>query len=104
MADLPTNPTVRAFVTAINTGDRDAFDSLLAPGAAMSDDGTDRNLDSWVDQEIFSAEGRMDVESESDDGRALIARFTNSSWGTMRTRWHFTINDGTITRFDTGQA
>ena len=101
---MPTDPTVRALVAAINAGDRSAFFDLLAPDASMSDDGSERDLESWVDKEIFSAGGRMTVESEADDGRSLVAQFTNDTWGTMRTAWRFTIDGGKITRFDTGQA
>ena len=104
MPELPTDPTVRALVSAINAGDRSAFFDLLTPDATMSDDGSERDLASWVDREIFSSDGRMTVESVSDGGRSLIASFTNSTWGSMRTRWHFTITDGKITRFETGQA
>ena len=51
-------------MAAVNAGDRDAFFALLAPGATMSDDGSERNLEEWVDREIFSSDGRMEVESE----------------------------------------
>ncbi|MGD3105370.1 nuclear transport factor 2 family protein [Streptomyces sp. YGL11-2] len=95
---------MQAFVNAINAGDRDGFDALLTPDATMSDDGTDRDLTAWVDKEIFSADGRMDIESESADGLELVATFTNSTWGAMRTAWRFTVDDGRISRFDTGQA
>ena len=53
----------------------------------MSDDGSDRNLSQWADKEIFSSHGQMDVESESDGGRTLIASFSDDIWGTMRTQW-----------------
>jgi hypothetical protein len=46
----------------------------------------------------------MDVESRTDDGLSLIARFRNSAWGEMRTAWKFTATDGKISRFDTGRA
>ena len=69
------DPVVRAFVAAVNAGDRDAFLALLAPGATMSDDGSERNLEQWVDREIFSSNGRMEVESESADGRSLVATY-----------------------------
>lgn len=104
MPELPTDPTVRAFVAAINDGDRTAFFDLLAPNASMSDDGSDRDLESWVDKEIFSVGGWMVVESEADGGRSLIARFTNDTWGSMRTAWRFTVEAGRVARFDTGQA
>ena len=100
----PTDPTVRALIEAINAGDRDGFVALLAPGATMSDDGTDRDLNQWIDKEIFTADGNMQVDEEADDGRELIATFRNSTWGKMHTRWRFVIHDGKISRFETGQA
>jgi hypothetical protein len=98
------DPVVRAFVAAVNAGDRDGMYATLATDATMSDDGTERDLADWTDREIFSSEGHMEVESESEGGRALIARYSNSTWGAMRTRWRFEISDGKITRFETGQA
>lgn len=98
------NPAVRAFVSAVNDSDRDRFDKVLAFGATMSDDGSDQDLDEWVRKEIFAADGRMDVESEEEDGLRLVVMFTNSKWGTMRTNWSFTVEDGRVTRFDTEQA
>jgi hypothetical protein len=70
----------------------------------MSDDGSERDLEEWVDREIFSSNGRMSVESESDDGRSLIVNYTNSTWGEMRTAWKFVVEGDHITRFETGQA
>jgi hypothetical protein len=98
------DPFVRAFVTAVNTGDREAFLGLLAPGATMSDDGSERDLTGWVDREIFSSNGRMEVESESEDGRSLIVTYTNSTWGAMRTKWKFVVDGDKVSRFETGQA
>jgi hypothetical protein len=102
--DQLTDPVVRAFIKSVNDGDRDAFFALLTPDATMSDDGSERDLEEWVDREIFSANGRMEVESESDDGRSLIVNYTNSTWGAMRTRWKFSVDGDKITRFETGQA
>jgi hypothetical protein len=102
--DQLADPVVRAFVAAINAGDRDAFRALLAPGATMSDDGSERDLEEWTEREIFSATGRMEVESQSADGRSLEATFTNSTWGAMRTRWRFVVDGDRISRFETGQA
>jgi ketosteroid isomerase-like protein len=98
------DPTVRAVLAAINAGDRAAFLAQLTPEATMSDDGSERDLQQWIDREIFSAGGHIEVESQSDDGRALVARYRNDTWGEMRTTWHFTIADGRITHFATGQA
>ncbi|MEU4118010.1 nuclear transport factor 2 family protein [Kitasatospora sp. NPDC028055] len=98
------DPAVRAFVTAVNAGDRNAFLATLAPGATMSDDGSDRELTEWIDREIFGPHGRMDVQTEANGGRGLVANFTNDTWGEMRTAWRFTVDGGKITRFETGQA
>lgn len=98
------DPTVRNFINAINEGDRDAFFAVLTPDATMSDDGTERNLTEWVDHEIFDANGHMDVESVTDDGRSLIANYRNDTYGAMRTSWRFVVSEGRISRFETGQA
>ncbi|MFE1295002.1 nuclear transport factor 2 family protein [Streptomyces sp. NPDC057413] len=98
------DPAVRTFVTALNAGDQSAVYDVLAPGATMADDGTDRDVREWLDREVFSTRGHMDVESEADDGRTLVARYRNDTWGEMRTQWHFTIDDGKVSRFETGQA
>ncbi|MCO4699958.1 hypothetical protein LRR80_06061 [Streptomyces sp. RO-S4] len=99
------DPAVRAFVAAVNNHDREAFTALLAPGATMADDGTERDLAEWTDREIFSSHGHMEVDNESDGGRRLVARYSNDTWGEMRTSWSFTVDDdGRISRFETGQA
>jgi hypothetical protein len=95
---------VRAFVAAVNAGDRDAFFALLTPDATMSDDGSERDLEEWVDREIFSSNGSMQVDTESQDGRSLEVTYTNSAWGAMRTKWHFVVADDKVSRFETGQA
>jgi hypothetical protein len=99
-----TEPAIRALIDAINTGDRDAFFAALTPDATMSDDGRDRDLHQWVDREIFSSQGRMSVESATDGGRSLIADYSNATYGAMRVFWRFTLSDGKISRFETGQA
>ena len=98
------DPVVRRLVEAVNAGDRDGFFALLTDDATMADDGSERNLEEWVDREIFSSDGRMEVESQSDDGCSLIANYTNSTYGTMRTAWKFTIEGDKVARFETGQA
>ncbi|MFE5188167.1 nuclear transport factor 2 family protein [Streptomyces sp. NPDC056628] len=99
------DPTVRAFVAAVNAHDREGFMSVLAPGATMADDGTDRDLTDWVDREIFSSRGHLKVDNESNQGRDLVASYRNDTYGEMRTRWHFEVeDDGRISRFETGQA
>ncbi len=100
----PSNPVVKRFVTALNAGDKEDFFALLTSTATMSDDGSERDLADWTEREIFSSNGHLEVESESDDGRSLIASYSNSQWGAMRTKWRFELSGDRIARFETGQA
>ncbi|MEU9008502.1 nuclear transport factor 2 family protein [Streptomyces sp. NPDC048479] len=102
--DKLNEPAVRAFVGALNAGDRERFQAILAPGATMSDDGSDRDLDDWTEREIFSSRGHMEVDSQSADGLSLVARYLNDTWGEMRTSWKFKVEGGKVGRFETGQA
>ena len=103
LSDLA-DPVVRRFIEAVNAGDRDALFALLSDDATMSDDGSERDLTDWVDRELFNAEGRMEVESQSGDGRSLIVNVSNSTYGAMRTHWEFKVDGDRVARFETGQA
>jgi hypothetical protein len=100
----PSNPVVSRFIAALNEGDKDAFFAALTPAATMSDDGSERDVAEWTEREVFSSNAHMEVESESDDGLSLIARYSNATWGQMRTRWRFELSGDQIARFETGQA
>jgi hypothetical protein len=102
--DELSDPTVRSIVEAINAGDREAFRAAFTPDRTMSDDGTERDFDAWTDREIFAAGGHMEVESQSDDGRALIARYRNDTYGEMRTSWRFVLSGERVSHMETGQA
>ncbi|GAB4589524.1 nuclear transport factor 2 family protein [Nocardia sp. IFM 10818] len=97
------DPTVQKFVDAVNTHDVDAFFETLTADASMSDDGAERNLAQWTDSEIFATNGRMKVESVGGPTE-FVADYSNDRWGSMRTAWRFTVRDGLISRFETGQA
>jgi ketosteroid isomerase-like protein len=104
MTDSIGDPAVRAFIDALNAGDRTAFQAALTPDATMADDGRERDLAEWTEKEIFASQGHLEVETAEDDGRAFVANYSNSTWGAMRTRWAFTVRDGKVARFETGQA
>ena len=67
----PSNPVVHRLAAAINDGDRNAFLATLTPDATLTDDGNPRSLRDWIDREIFSALGHMNVEREEEDGLYL---------------------------------
>jgi hypothetical protein len=100
----PSNPVVLRFVAALNVGDKQAVFAVLTSDASMSDDGSERDLKEWTEREIFSSSGHMNVESEAADGQSLIAGYSNSTWGEMRTEWRFELAGDRIARFETRQA
>ncbi|NUR72204.1 MAG: nuclear transport factor 2 family protein [Hamadaea sp.] len=104
MSETAIHPVVRELVDAINSGDRPRFLSALTPDATLSDDGTQQDLEEWIDREIFTVNGHLEIQEQDDDGLALTARYRNDTWGEMRTRWRFTIVDGKIGQIATGQA
>jgi hypothetical protein len=97
------NPVVRTAVTALNSGDRATFVTLLAPGAQLTDDGTPQDPLVWVDREVFSAHGSITVLEQRNNGLSLIAHFHSDQWDFERTFWHFTLADAHIARLDVGQ-
>ncbi|MFD8975810.1 MULTISPECIES: nuclear transport factor 2 family protein [unclassified Streptomyces] len=98
------DPAVRDFVTALNANDQAALTEAMTPDVTMSDDGSERNVQEWLDREVFGSRGHMEVESESNGGLGLVANYRNDTWGEMRTKWLFTVGGGKIARFETGQA
>ena len=98
------DPAVEEFVEALNANDQDRFYAVLTSDATMSDDGVERNLTQWTGSEIFAGNGHLEVESVEGGGTELVADYTNSRWGSMRTNWRFTVRDGKVSRFETGQA
>ncbi|WP_069161087.1 nuclear transport factor 2 family protein [Nocardia altamirensis] len=98
------DPVVQEFVDALNANDHDRFFAALTDDATMSDDGVERNIAQWTDSEVFGSNARMQVESVGDGGTELVADYTNSRWGSMRTSWRFAVQDGKVSRFETGQA
>ena len=102
--DELSDPTVRAVANAINAGDRAAFLAAFTADATLTDDGSERDFHDWIEREIFSSDGHMEVEAQSDDGRHLIARFRNDTYGEMRTTWTFVIDGDRVSRVETGQA
>ncbi|MFR9749597.1 nuclear transport factor 2 family protein [Nocardia sp. 004] len=98
------DPTVQEFVDALNANDQDRFYAVLTDDATMSNDGVERNLTQWTRTEVFDSNARMQIHSVGDDGTELVADYTNSRWGSMRTNWRFILRDGKVSRFETGQA
>ncbi|MFC4376385.1 nuclear transport factor 2 family protein [Nocardia halotolerans] len=98
------DPVVEVFVDALNAQDADRFYGVLAEDATMSDNGVEHNIAPWADAEIFSSNGHLEVDTVEQDGLAFAADFTNSRGGSLPTTWRFVVDNGLISRFETGQA
>jgi hypothetical protein len=61
------------------------------PNATLTDDGNLRSLTEWIDHEIFSAHGHINIEREEQDELHLLARYRNDTWREMSTYWHFHV-------------
>lgn len=99
------NPTVKAAITALHTGDRKAWLALFAPNAILTDDGNPRNYIEWSDTELFGkGNGRIiDILSEENNGLTVNTLFHSNVWGEFKTFWTFQIQGDKITRLDVGQ-
>ena len=68
----PSNPVVRRLAAAINDGGRGAFLATLTPDATLTGNGNPQSLRDWIDREIFSARGHMNVEREPEGRHAGV--------------------------------
>ncbi|MFC4335360.1 nuclear transport factor 2 family protein [Salininema proteolyticum] len=100
----PTEPAVKAFIDAVNSGDRAAVYETLTDQFTVSDDGSERDARTWVDRNLIASKARLAVEDERNGGSRLMISIDDETWGHMDTYWDFTVNDGKVERFETGQA
>jgi hypothetical protein len=99
-----TNPTVRAAIEALQSGDVKAWESLFEADARLFDDGSPRSLAKFtheaVGHERFTAIDRVD-----NHGLDVTGEFHSETWGDFRTYFRFQLSaDGRIKRLDIGEA
>jgi hypothetical protein len=101
-----TNPLVRAAIEALNAGDRQAWLSLFALGAALTDDGNAREFTRWSESELFgeSKTTLASIDRVEDNGLTIYGKLHSESWGEFTTFMKFTILGNKITRLDVGQV
>lgn len=96
-----TNPVVRSVLSALRDADRDAFFACFAEDATFTDDGTPEDLHAWAEREVFSAHGRLRVDSADDGGLRIVGQYT-SDQGDLATFWHFQLGGAGVSRLDVG--
>ncbi|WP_326537193.1 hypothetical protein [Pseudorhodoferax sp.] len=97
-------PTVRAAIEALHSGDRAAWTQLFADGARLFDDGKPRELARFT-QDALGHERFTTLDEVSEDGLEVRGMFHSDQWGDFRTYFRFTLGaDGRVVRLDIGQA
>ena|SRR2546423_1290471 len=102
--DKLTNPTVRAAISALQSGDKSAWAALFECNAELFDDGSPRSLERFTD-EALGHERFTSIDQVDNHGLDIIGHFHSDKWGDFRTYFSFQLSaDGKITRLDIGQA
>ncbi len=104
MTNELTNPTVRAAITALQNGDRNAWSALFEPDAKLFDDGSPRDLKKFT-RDALGHERFTSIERVENSGLDLVGAFHSDQWGDFRTYFKFQLSaSGKIKRLDIGQA
>jgi hypothetical protein len=82
--DSLTNPTVKAAVAALQTGDRIAWSALFEANAELYDDGQPRSLEKFT-RDALGHERFTSIESIRAGGLEVIGRFHSDRWGDFKT-------------------
>jgi hypothetical protein len=99
-----TNPTVKAAIDALQSGDAAAWYALFEPDAKLYDDGAPRSLAKFT-RDALGHERFKSIERVDNDGLDLVGEFHTEQWGDFRTYFKFRLApSGKIARLDIGQA
>src|ERR1700686_4651392 len=103
-SDKPTNPTVRAAIDALQSGDRKAWAALFEPDAKLYDDGKARSLALFT-REALGREKFTSIDRVDNQGLDLEGNFHSEQWGSFRTYFRFQLSaGGKISRLDIGES
>jgi hypothetical protein len=99
------NETIKSLLTAMNNGDEEAYFSLFAQNAVMTDDGNIREVKEWADSEIFGrGKGHLtSIDKELNDGLTIYGVFHSNQWGNIKAIFNFEVEENLITRFEASQ-
>ncbi|HEX9451614.1 MAG TPA: hypothetical protein VF934_09395 [Burkholderiales bacterium] len=99
-----TNPTVKAAIDALQSGDRKTWSSLFEANAKLYDDGAPRNLDKFT-KDALGHERFTSIDKVENGGLDITGHFHSDQWGDFRTYFRFQLSpSGKIKCLDIGQA
>lgn len=98
------DPVVRAAVEALGSYDPKKWFGLFAEKARFSDDGIQRDLVKWCEEELFGRHHARitSIDKVEDGGLTFYARYHSDKWGDFQTFWKFKVAEGKILRLDVG--
>jgi hypothetical protein len=104
ITDKLTNPTVKAAIDALQSGDRKAWAALFEADAKLSDDGIPRSLEKFS-REALGREHFTSIDLVENQGLDLVGNFHSEQWGDFRTYFRFHLSPGgKISRLEIGEA
>jgi hypothetical protein len=102
--DALTNPTVKAAIEALQSGDQKAWSALFEPDAGLYDDGSPRSLKEFT-RDALGHERFTSIDRVENNGLDLTGAFHSDEWGDFRTYFRFQLSSGRkIKRLDIGQT
>jgi hypothetical protein len=102
--DALTNPTVKAAIEALQSGDQKAWSALFEPDAGLYDDGSPRSLKEFT-RDALGHERFTSIDRVENNGLDLTGAFHSDEWGDCRTYFRFQLASGRkIKRLDIGQT
>jgi hypothetical protein len=102
--DALTNPTVKAAIEALQTGDRKAWSALFEADAELYDDGSPRGLKEFA-RDALGHERFTSIDRVENNGLELTGAFHSDQWGDFQTYFKFQLSPaGKINRLDIGQT
>jgi hypothetical protein len=104
ITSLLSNPTVKAAIEALQTGDRKGWSALFEGNAKLYDDGAPRSLEKFT-REALGHERFTSIDRVENNGLDLTGAFHSDQWGDFLTYFKFRLSpSGKIERLDIGQA
>ncbi len=98
------NPTVKAAIDALQSGNRQEWAALFEPDAELFDDGHPRSLESFI-RDALGHERFVSIDRVGNHSLELIGHFHSDKWGEFRTYFKFQLSpSGRIRRLDIGLA
>lgn len=102
--DTLTNPTIKAAIEALQSGDTEAWLAQFAPDVELFDDGSPRSFDEFT-RDALGHERFTSIDRVENDGLDLMGAFHSDRWGDFHSYFKFRLSpEGKIKRLDIGQA